>query len=445
MSQLVSSSFSRSAAPRAIVVGGGIAGLAAAWELARGGVAVTLLEGAQELGGRAATREEEGFSFNLGPHALYRKGHFKALLDAAGVSYHGGVAPTRGASGIYGGALVGMPSSPLAIVTSRFFGLRDKAQLLRFFARLRQFDLSALAGQSLAELLEREVASPKARAFAEGFFRVSTYANAPARLCAAAAVRQARLGLGGGVLYVAGGWGRLVQGLETALQRAGVHFEKGAKVAEVLTRDGAASGVALADGRSFAAELVVLAVRAQTACRLLPGEAGARLEQALQPAIPAAAACLDLALEKLPRPELLFALGFDQPTYFSVHSAATRVAPPGRVLLHAARYLAPGEERKRAEAQADLEAMLDLLQPGWGQYELHRQLLPRMVVQDSLPLAGVKRPGVDFAALPGLRLAGDWVDSEALLADAAAETGARAAAGLLAEAGFGQDARRRTA
>src|SRR5262249_57979689 len=54
------------------VVGGGLAGLAAAAYLGRAGRKVTLFERSRSLGGRAATHENGGFRFNIGPHALYR-------------------------------------------------------------------------------------------------------------------------------------------------------------------------------------------------------------------------------------------------------------------------------------------------------------------------------------------------------------------------------------
>ncbi|HEX5502261.1 MAG TPA: FAD-dependent oxidoreductase, partial [Thermomicrobiales bacterium] len=62
------------AAAGVAVVGGGLAGLTAALYLARGGRAVTLFEKAHDLGGRAITEESEGYYFNLGPRALYRRG-----------------------------------------------------------------------------------------------------------------------------------------------------------------------------------------------------------------------------------------------------------------------------------------------------------------------------------------------------------------------------------
>src|SRR5215510_9199481 len=56
------------------VIGGGLAGLTAANFLARAGFQVTLFEKSGAIGGRARTDVEQGFHFNLGPHALYCSG-----------------------------------------------------------------------------------------------------------------------------------------------------------------------------------------------------------------------------------------------------------------------------------------------------------------------------------------------------------------------------------
>jgi phytoene desaturase len=52
---------------RAVVVGGGIAGLATAALLARDGCTTTLVEAREELGGRAGSWERDGFRFDTGP------------------------------------------------------------------------------------------------------------------------------------------------------------------------------------------------------------------------------------------------------------------------------------------------------------------------------------------------------------------------------------------
>ncbi|MBF4606206.1 phytoene desaturase [Curtobacterium sp. VKM Ac-1393] len=54
-------------ARRAVVIGGGISGLASAALLARDGFAVTVLEQRSQLGGRAGSWERDGFRFDTGP------------------------------------------------------------------------------------------------------------------------------------------------------------------------------------------------------------------------------------------------------------------------------------------------------------------------------------------------------------------------------------------
>ena len=53
-------------ARRAVIVGGGISGLASAALLARDGYAVTVLEQRDQLGGRAGSWERDGFRFDTG-------------------------------------------------------------------------------------------------------------------------------------------------------------------------------------------------------------------------------------------------------------------------------------------------------------------------------------------------------------------------------------------
>jgi phytoene dehydrogenase-like protein len=78
------------------VVGAGLAGLVAACVAAQAGAAVTLLEAARAPGGRAMTRTRDGYSFNQGPHALYRAGPGMPVLHALGVTPDGAPAPSSG-------------------------------------------------------------------------------------------------------------------------------------------------------------------------------------------------------------------------------------------------------------------------------------------------------------------------------------------------------------
>src|SRR4051812_12621792 len=72
-------------AKKAIVIGGGPAGLVAATRLAEGGVETTVLEAASHFGGRATSERRGGFVLNQGPHALYAGGPAMRELRAMGV------------------------------------------------------------------------------------------------------------------------------------------------------------------------------------------------------------------------------------------------------------------------------------------------------------------------------------------------------------------------
>lgn len=81
---------------RVVVIGAGIAGLAAAIRAAEGGAEVTVLERASHPGGRARTQARDGFSINLGPHALYAQGELMALLRRSKIPVEGRQPPARG-------------------------------------------------------------------------------------------------------------------------------------------------------------------------------------------------------------------------------------------------------------------------------------------------------------------------------------------------------------
>ena len=71
---------------RVLVVGGGIAGLAAAWEASRRGAEVTLAEASDSFGGKVATERTDGFTIEHGPDSFvaYRPAGL-ALIDELGM------------------------------------------------------------------------------------------------------------------------------------------------------------------------------------------------------------------------------------------------------------------------------------------------------------------------------------------------------------------------
>ncbi len=413
-----------------IVVGGGLAGLVAATLLARRGMSVRLFEGAESLGGRAQTEQQDGFSFNLGPHALYVKGEAVRLLRELGVEFKGHLPASHGLFAGIGDELHTLPAAPASLLRTTLFSFREKLQVGRLLAGLPKIDLARWRGTSVAEWTESSSSSERVRLLLGGLVRVATYANAPGELDAAAAIHQIQLALAANVYYLDGGWGVLVRGLEQRAREAGVAITTRARVGRLEVENDAVAAVVLDDGTSFEAGDVVVAGDPETALRLAGAERAPELARAITALVPVRAACLDLALSRLPRPDRNFALGLDRPLYLSVHSAAAALAPPGGALIQVARYLAPGEPAPRDAMRDALEGWADAVQPGWRDVLVRQRLMPAMTVSHGLPSHRGPRPAPRVAEIRGLWLAGDWVGDRGLLADAAVASAAAVAGAI---------------
>jgi phytoene dehydrogenase-like protein len=386
---------------RAIVIGGGPAGLVAAGHLAEAGLATTLLEAAGGFGGRAATERRQGFDLNQGPHALYVGGPAMRALERMDIDPGRWNPASHRSVFLRGGRPRRLPG-----------GTPSLGVWLAGVARSRPEDL---AGLSVSEWLEGTVRSARAKAAAAALVRVATFVADHDALSADVAAAQLKIVVSPGVHYLRGGWQSLVDALADRARDEGAMLRTHAGVRE-LRREGDGWSVTI-DEETLHADLVVVAAGGPDAAAKLLGEKA--------PAAPGPAAelsVLDLGLTSLPRKDRTFALGIDQPTYLSRHSPPDH---PGGVLLSLASY--------GREPRAALEAEADAVQPGWRERVTLERFLPRMVAVSAVPspaaggLAG--RPGVERG--DGLYLAGDWIGPEGWLVDAAISSGAAAARAAL--------------
>ena len=205
-----------------LVIGGGLAGLATAAYLARAGRAVRLLERTDQLGGRAATRVVSGFHFNLGPHALYARGHARRVFAELGVAVEGRMPSQRGLVALDKGRRHLLPTGPGALLRTRLLGWRDKLETLRFLAGLPRVEAKRFEELTMKQWLERHITGVQVRALVAALIRLTTYTHAPELLGAAAAIRQLQLAVAGNVLYIDDGWQSLVAGLRQSATAAGL-------------------------------------------------------------------------------------------------------------------------------------------------------------------------------------------------------------------------------
>ncbi|MBS0374679.1 MAG: phytoene desaturase [Proteobacteria bacterium] len=274
-----------------IVVGAGIAGLAAAIELAARGRPVLVLERAAGPGGKARTLDVGGACIDAGPTVLTLPAVFESLLAMAGSSLAADLRLTRAdvlARHAWDeSAWLDLYADPdrSAAAIARFAGTAEARRYLDFVAHARRVyatlaarfldardpsltalvrgaglaglsDLFALAPwRSLWGALGRHFRDPRLRQL---YARYATYCGsspfaAPATLALIAGVEQ------DGVWLVDGGIGRLVAALERAARRLGVRFRYGVEVDAIGLRGGRAHGVRLAGGETLPARAIVIA------------------------------------------------------------------------------------------------------------------------------------------------------------------------------------------
>lgn len=296
---------------RLVVVGGGLAGLSAAWQGAGRGARVTVLEAGGRFGGKIVTTRRDGFVIEGGPDSYVAcKPALTRLLGELGIADEV-IAPGGGrrVALFSRGALRPMPAGmgmvlPTRVrpfVATRVLGWSDKVRAgldLLIPRRLREGQDVSI-GAFLRSRLGDGIVDRYAEAMVGGIYgaavdELSLDAVLPSlrgnerryRSLMVASLAQGRAArgrrrAGGGIVdspfrTLAGGLGRLVEVLVARLADRGVDLRTGATAARLTD-----AGVELADGGFVRADAVVLAGGAACSAQLLAEGA------------PAAAAALD--------------------------------------------------------------------------------------------------------------------------------------------------------
>jgi phytoene dehydrogenase-like protein len=410
----------------AAVIGGGLAGLTASIYLARAGKNVILLEKSSELGGRAKTQNRNGTLFNLGAHALYKEGEANSILRELDVSLKGGTLDGHGL-GIRNGKTYPLPFKPLPLLLSKLLSWSGKIEFIRLMTRFGRVDPSRLKETSLQDWVSKEIADPGVQELFYALCRLWTYADAADKQSAASVIRQGQVGMKG-VLYLDGGWQVIVDQLKEKAIQAGVTIQHQRVVN--IDHDHKVRSLTLTDDQAVEVSAALVAAAPKDLYGLVKHMEPVTLHRWREQAIPVRGACLDIALRKLPNPQCSFAIGIDQPVYYSNHSKVAQLSEDGTIVLHLVKY--HGDRPAVAESdEKELEAMLDLIQPKWQSEVVTRRFMPDITISNALvpPLQKglFDRPEPTIPEIRGLYVAGDWVGSHGALADASLVSAKQAA------------------
>ena len=282
-------------APRIVVIGAGVGGLAASALLARGGAHVTLLERHALVGGRASLLEIDGYRWDTGPSWYFMREAFDQFFALMGTStadeldlidvdpryrvFYEGDDPEGPAEAL---DVVADPEANYALFNrmspgdgdamkayaaeskelydlalDRFlyttFERPDKVANARVFRRLPM--LASLLTRSLGSKVAGRVRDDRLRKIL-GFHAVFL-GSSPKRAPSLFSL-MSHLDLTDGVRYPRGGMYEVIRAFERIAVAEGVQIRTSTNVARIVVGDdGLASGVELASGEVLAADAVV--------------------------------------------------------------------------------------------------------------------------------------------------------------------------------------------
>lgn len=243
-----------------VVIGGGMAGLVAALQCAKVGLAVTVVEAADRLGGTVRSAELAGITLDTGAEGFStRGGHVGALVDDVGLADEV-VRPTAGPRWVAGlpgdaaaplpdGAILGIPPNPFTPDVRAIIGWRGAwrayADRLRPLLTIGQErSLGRLVRSRLGDrVADRLVAPVTAGVYTADADDIDVDVAAPGMnaaltrtgslLGAVAVLRADRPDDDPGIAGLRGGMTRLVDALRERLELLGVRFRTGAAVERI--------------------------------------------------------------------------------------------------------------------------------------------------------------------------------------------------------------------
>jgi protoporphyrinogen oxidase len=232
-----------------VIVGGGIAGAAAALRLAEGGREVVLFEAGERLGGLVVSFEIGGTPLECFYHHIFpHESHIRALIDELGLTSKLDWLPSS--MGVLTGGKLWPFTTPLDILRFGPMTLPERLRMGVGGLRLQRWkDWQSLDTLPAREWLTKATGPAAVRELWDPLLRAKFGAAAPEVPAAwmwgrFEQRRGARKGSGEKLGYLRGGFRQLFDGLSARLETLGVEIRTNSRASAIQASDGRVIGVA---------------------------------------------------------------------------------------------------------------------------------------------------------------------------------------------------------
>lgn len=411
-----------------VVVGGGLAGLAAAVDAVDGGARVTLLERRPRLGGATWSFARDGISYDNGQHVFMRCCHeYRSFLDRIGSGDKvflqdaldvAVVSPDGRRGSIRRDRLPAPLHLARTLATYPFLSVSQRAAAVRAAVALSRLDPddASLDDRSFEQWL---VSKGQGAAAIAALWELIVLPTVNVRVGEASLKLAARVFVTGLLTEAGGadiGWTRVplaelhADAASAVLSDAGATVRTGAHVQRVSAAEAGRLTVDV-DGAELTADAVVVAVPHDVVDEIVPPTTVAHQDRLVELGV-SPIVNVHLVYDR-PVTDLAFAAGLNSPAQFVFDRSEAAGVGDGAQCL-AVSISGADEEigRSPAELIATMSGAVTALFPAAGDAEVLHSMVTREVAATfrGRPGTDALRPAAE-TNVPGLMVAGTWTDT----------------------------------
>ncbi len=410
-----------------VIIGGGLSGFVAANYLAQNNLSILVLEKNKKVGGRARTDRIRQQYFNLGPHALYKKSKAKSILEELNIQLSG-KSPKKGCILVKGNLEYTAPFSPLGLLNTDFLNWEERIEWAKVLMKVISIHNEKLGQQTYEQWVQQTTRSANVQSLLYLLGRLATYCDSPKMVSGKVMLLHLKAVMRG-VLYLDEGWQTIIDQLHNNAVTSGVQVQTRKTIKQIVPIEQEQFKLVLSDEEVIFGKYVLSTVGPNELNQMLGEHSPFSQIDSFTKIESVKGATFDVALTQLPNPKKLFAMGIEDPIYFSVHSNYARLSDDDKsIVIHVFKYLNANDNIDRKKIKSELEQFLEKIQPGWKSYVITSRFIPQITVNQRLPQIGDEQMlQCSKSKIPGLYIAGDWASPNSILSEGAVTSGKQAA------------------